>query len=719
MSNIETQISDVQERYVDKEYLKSFWLHIKNIAKKTADGGGVKYEVTVSGDTYTKEIAQHIEDLYGLLNNAKKDAAKHTKVNGTNGQILVNPTTDANGVTTYTISIDEAIYNKLTAIANDQATRVTKSSVKINKNTTDTEAVVNAFESSGSITVGGADGNVTLEVKLPSDPTTGMIGGSSSANGITLSNDGKTSGKKIGEPVLDVQPGKVDENVDKVTTGGKVYEYINTNLTKTSQHLDQTVAFGAGTLLPGTLTVTMAVPTKDSEGHITGVGTANVVLNPVLTETYDGTDLTNKAIATDAYVTEKTTGIGNTYEFKEDGITTDTTGVVLTKDGDTAVYQGTLTLSGKNKAGAALPDSTVVIKIDTTEFVKDAFLKSANVVTPDADEVAAAGYKDAEATARTGKKCLALTVKLADGSNKIIYIPLEQFIDLYQEGDGIGISSDLKVSAKTSGYVTIDETTGDANKGIILDSEQIQNESSTTGFTPDEIASKDKLATKGYVDQVNTNSSVSVDVEGGGITEFGQTASISITDGTTTDATTKKLEIKVPKLATDDTLDNNNVVTSINNTTGVISVTTNEKSASTTGTNTKLAQKGYVDEKVSTITYKEGNGIDINDGSEDAEKKNEISLEPAANGYLTFDGDGNLIINTGSISDADPNNDADHDLLATKKYVIDKLNANGIKIATEDATIDLTPDDGSVSKTYKIDMPIANWDENTSSDFPF
>lgn len=705
---INTELGDVQQNFVDKEYLLKFWSHIKNIAKKTADGGGIKYEVNLGNDIkYTKEIVQHIEDLYGLLNVAKNNSAKHTKVNGTENQIYVKPTT-VSGVTTYTVSIDEAIYDRLIAIANDQSQRVTKSSVKINKNATDTDATVNAFESSGSITVGGENGNVTLEVSLPSNPTTGMTGGSSTANGITLSNDGKTSGKKIGEPVLAVQPGEIGEDVDKITTGGKVYEYIKTNLTDASQHLDQSVAFGKGTLLPGTLTVKMTVPSKDSEGNITGAGTANVVLEPVLTETYGETELTNGAIATDAYVIEKTNGIGNTYEFKEDGVTTGTTGVVLEKSGDTAIYQGKLTLSGKNKAGETLPDKEVVIKIDTTEFVKDAFLTSANVVTPTASEVAAAGYQDADATARVGKKCLALTVKLADGSDKIIYVPLEQFIDLYQEGNGIGISSDLKVSAKTSGYVKIDETAGDANKGIILDGEQIQNESSTTGFTDEEIASKDQLATKGYVDQVNNSSSVSVDVVGG-ITGFNQTASISITDGATADATTKKLEIKVPELKTNDTLDNNNVVTSINNTTGAISVATNEKSADATGTNTKLAQKGYVDEKVSTITYKEGYGIDINNGQTDADKKNEISLEPAANGYLKFDGDGNLIINSESISDANPNDDDDHDLLATEKYVLNKLNANGIKIGTADATIDLTPDDNSVSKTYNIDMPIATW----------
>lgn len=662
----------VHNKYIDKAYMFELWKRIlaipQNMKITIVDAEG-----NIFSPAGIKTIVGHLEALYTLVKGAQSEAASHTTVSAVEPDIItVEKNTEGANGTVYTIKVGTTLSADIAAIEAAYASFVKKDDVS-------TTGTPNDFDTSGSITVDGKK----LTVSIPANPADSLVGDTSTDKGLTVTTD------STGKPTVVLEAGEIDTDVDALTTGGKVFDAIKTNLTDEGQKVHKTVQFGNGTLLPGSITITTS--------NVAANEVADVTFSPVVTTTYgeDGSAkaLTNSKLATDGYVTDKLVGLNSEYGLE--GNNDDKDKVVLNSGADN-IYSGTLTLTEKID-GDIKTGKTVSISIDATQFVADAFLSGSEIVEID------------------GVKNLRLIVTLADKTTKNIDVPMDKFDDPLVETDSVKISDTNVVSVATSGYVTTDT---DGN--VTLDATKLEKATNTTGLT-----NSDYLASKKYVDSQNDSNSttvslsststgvVSVDGVTAAINKFGQNATISVVEKTGEDA--KDYTVSIPSLTTTDTIESKNIVTTID-AEGNIAIAINEQEGPT-GSSHKLAQAGYVDEKVASVTYT-GDNQTVSIPTE-GDDKNKASLVADTNGYLTVGTDG-LNVNTNKLAKDTSATDADATNLVTKGYVEEKTNSIGITMVSSNKTLAITPDSDSRGNSFKVEMLHEAWSATTAeTDFPY
>lgn len=666
----------VHNKYIDKAYMFELWKRIlaipQNMKITIVDAEG-----NIFSPAGIKTIVGHLEALYTLVKGAQSEAASHTTVSAVEPDIIkVEKNTEGANGTVYTIKVGTTLSADIAAIEAAYASFVKKDDVS-------TTGTPNDFNTSGSITVDGKK----LTVSIPTNPAAGLVGDTSTDKGLTVTTDG------TGKPTVALKAGEIDTDIDALTTGGKVFDAIKTNLTDKGQKVHKTVQFGNGTLLPGSITITTS--------NVAANEVADVTFSPVVTTTYGEDDsaktLTNSKLATDGYVTDKLVGLNSEYGLE--GNNDDKDKVVLNSGADN-IYSGTLTLTEKID-GDTKTGKTVSISIDATQFVADAFLSGSEIV---------------EITGEDGKKVknLRLIVTLADKTTKNIDVPMDKFDDPLVETDTVKISDKNVVSVATSGYVTTDT---DGN--VTLAATKLEKAINTTDLT-----NSDYLASKKYVDSQKDSNSTTVSLSGStgvvsadgvtaAINKFGQNATISVVEKTGEPA--KDYTVSIPSLTTTDTIESKNIVTTID-AEGNIAIAINEQEGPT-GSSHKLAQAGYVDEKVASVTYT-GDNQTVSIPTE-GDDKNKASLVADTNGYLTVGTDG-LNVNTKKLAKDTSATAVDATNLVTKGYVEEKTNSIGITMVSSNKTLAITPDSKSRGKTFKVEMLHEAWDKTTADkDFPY
>lgn len=665
----------VHKQYIDKAYMIALWNRIKAIPDNT-NFTIVDAEGTIWTPAQVTTIKGHLQALYELIKGIEDENKEHTtlstpiaKLGNENISIIdLNPET-VDGKLTYTLKLSQSFTDIIDDITTFYNGLVKHDDVVV------TDSPVDDFESSGSLKVG----DKTISVSIPANPAAALLGGEHTDKGIKVKTN--QSDKKVGEPLVTVTPGNVAKDVESVTTGGKVFDAIKSNLTDEGQKVHKTVEFGVGTLLPGSITITTSnVPANE---------VADVTFSPVVTTKYGTKTLTNTILATDGYVEDKLAGLNSEYGLEGNDSTGDK---VELKSGANNIYSGTLTLTEKIDGTPSTTPKTVSISIDATQFVADAFLSDCQIVTIE------------------GVKNLRLIVTLADGTTKNIDVPMDQFDDPLKESDSVKISDENNlVNVETSGYVITD-----AEGNLTLDSEnQFAKAESTTGLeNPTNLASKKYVDSKKNLNSTEVSLSstttgvVNVDGTTATINKFGQDATISVKENAEADA--KDFKVAVPELKTTDALTSKNVVTTID-AEGKISVTTNEESVQ--GGTAALAQAGYVDERVASITYTDDDETTLIDSN------NKLNLF-VEDEYFEV-GTNGLDIKSGKLA-TDPQSTSENPTnLVTLSEVNSVLSANGISLTSSKNTLQITPNTStptSRGKSFKVEMLHETW---SATDFPY
>lgn len=354
------------------------------------------------------------------------------------------------------------------------------------------------------------------------------------------------------------------------------YAYDGYSFTKVNGALD-TLFEKVDSITGGTATVKSGDNTLATIGIVSGTAKPSIEL--ALTNNLDGTDetlLTNTAIATKEYVDAKAAAEATVYSFGDDA--------TFSKVAGEEKYKVTVPLMKKVGNGAETQADTIDLTFDSSEFVKDSFLQDAKMGEGDD-----ANY-------------LILTMKLAEAdaegnTTKDIKVNLAQFITAYNGGKGIDIT-DYKISVDVAadGYLGFTADT-DAGKLTILDSKLAK------GTTKDGAAATN-LATQGYVDDATEEKTVTV--EATYVSEFGTEGSIDVKQNGVSVGT---FTVALPALsAVSGESDSQNVQVELVE--GTISVTTNETGGTGDYAELKaLAQQGYVDEKIASISVVDGANI--------------------------------------------------------------------------------------------------------------
>lgn len=500
---------------------------------------------------------------------------------------------------------------------------------------------VSTWGQSASIEVDGK----TFSVELPSNPIANIYGGTSTNAGVTVTID-KTSLA----PTVAVTPGSVEANDASVVTGGDVYTAIEDAKNLQEKINKSNVAITGSSFITGSITV---------QSSKTDDGTVALTVAP---ETTTST-ATATALATKEYVDASVAGKNVVYSFKE-------TSVSLTADTDSTLYKGTLTLQKSVDGGAVEDADSVSIEIEGSKFLEDSYLKSASI----------------EGTV--------LTMVLHTGgakstSTETVTCDLATFLDAYTAGNGINIADDktISVKTKTGDYIT---TSGD---GVILNTSKLEGYVAGAG-------ADNNIATKGYVDEQINDAKVTATVAGSPVGVFGGTGSITIK--TSKNDTGKVLTVTLPTF-TQGTSTSGNVSVEIG-TDGSITTSTVEQAATNTTkyNNTKLAQAGYVDEKVAGATLTAGTGIDLTG--------NEINVKTT--GYITKS-DAGINIDTANKVTGYATTEAktgDNNLV-TKGYLDKVVGEDLITIKTSENNLSITTlTGGTDGKDFDINVPTATFD---------
>lgn len=634
-------MADNTKKYIDVAYLQEFWARIKNLpsnANLTVEGS------TLSGTKH--DLISHLDELYKKIAAADAEAEKHTTLTtGTSNGITVTQDTTVTDHLEYKVELDSVLLAKINKLIEDEELYVTKNSVKTKKGATEADEVtLSTWGDSGSIEVDGK----TFTVSLPSNPIANIEGGESAAAGVKVSIDKDTLA-----PTVAVTPGAVAENNASVVTGGDVFTAID-NAKKLQEKINKKdIAITGGDFISGSITV---------QSSATDNGNVALTVTPKVTEsTAPATKL-----ATKEYVDESVAGKNVVYSFKEDSV------ALTDEDGDKK-YTGTLTLQKSVDGGTAEDADSVSIEIDGTEFLKDSYLQSASIDGTILTMLMHVG--------RTGTATNEVTVDLA------------KFLDAYNEGAGITIDADKKISVKTKegDYITT------STDGVILNTVKLQGYADT-----EEKAGDNNIATKGYVDEQIGNAQVSATVTGSPVNAFGGEGSITIKTSKA-DETGKTLTVKLPSFEAG-TSTNGNVSVAIANDGKITTTTVEQAGSGDYATKTALAQAGYVDEKVAGVVLTAGTGIDIID--------NVVSAK--STGYVT-NGTSGLNIDSTKITDTATASEGEDANLVTKGYVDKMVGDYTVSITTSEDNLSIeTPTDGTVGKDFDINVPTADWDETKS-----
>lgn len=596
-------------------------------------------KVTSDGSTNGKTLIIHLDDLYKAVAAAGADAQKHTALTtDADGASSGIKVTKATGATGDVYTVELAPA-KLTALNK----LIADESLYVTKASVTGGGSVSTWGQSASIEVDGK----TFSVELPSNPIANIDGGSSTNAGVTVTID-KTSLA----PTVSVAPGNVEANNTSVVTGGDVYTAIDAAKSLQEKINKEDVAITGSSFITGSITV---------QSSKTDDGTVALTVTPKTTTS----TATATALATKEYVDESVAGKNVVYSFKE-------TSVSLTADTDSTLYKGTLTLQKSVDGGAVEDADSVSIEIEGSKFLEDSYLKSASI----------------EGTV--------LTMVLHTGgakstSTETVTCDLATFLDAYTAGNGINIADDktISVKTKTGDYIT---TSGD---GVILNTSKLE------GYAAQEAKAGDNnIATKGYVDEQINDAKVTATVAGSPVNVFGSTGSITIK--TSKNDAGKVLTVTLPTF-TKGTSTSGNVSVEIG-TDGSITTSTVEQAATNTTkyNNTKLAQAGYVDEKVAGATLTAGTGIDL--------AGNEINVKTT--GYITKS-DAGINIDTANKVTGYATTEAktgDNNLV-TKGYLDKVVGEDLITIETSENNLSITtPTGGTDGKDFDINVPTATFD---------
>ena len=161
-------------------------------------------------------------------------------------------------------------------------------------------------------------------------------------------------------------------------------------------------------------------PAKGLSGIYVGKDTLNKLIDDKVLASKN--EITSAANATYAK-SDETYTISQVNEISSDLSTAvKNRSYVTSSDIDFEYKDSQLILSVRNSN-----DATDIreIKVSTAEFEKGRFLESVSIGIRDTDN----------------KQCLILTFKLEDNTNKTLYIPLDELIEVYKEGNGIKIDT--------------------------------------------------------------------------------------------------------------------------------------------------------------------------------------------------------------------------------------------------------------------------------------